>query len=109
MIQAVCSTSKILTLSDNYYKDWHAYVDGVEKEIVRTYGLFRGVALEPGDHTVVYKYIPANYLIGRSVTIATTGYLFLAFGFVALRNRKRLTVQLQSMIAKCFSRGVKSG
>lgn len=103
LIQASCATAKILTLSDNYYKDWHVYVDGVEKDILRTYGLFRGVALEAGDHEVVYKYIPANYLFGRSVTLAAMGYLFFAFGFVGFRNRKQLTSKIKAVIFKYFS------
>ncbi len=89
VIGTECTTGKILTLNDNYYKDWHVFVDGKEQPPLITYSTFRGVALAPGKHTVVWKYIPSSYNTGKTVSLATMAYLFIALVGYGIYRRKR--------------------
>ena len=61
-----------LVLADSYFPGWRAYVrpqgggegDEQEVEIERYCGNFRAVALEPGAHTVRFKYTPISIKVG---------------------------------------------
>ena len=86
VIAASCKTPKILTLSDAYYKYWHAYIDGRRKESFRTYGEFRGVVLDPGRHTIVWKYESSMYATGSKMTLAALLYVIIIMIFSLLRK-----------------------
>jgi uncharacterized membrane protein YfhO len=58
-----------LSFIDNWDKGWKAFVDGVETKIYRADYAFRSVYLEPGDHTVVMRYVPAALRVGLIVTL----------------------------------------
>lgn len=58
------SADGILILADSYARGWHAYVDGVRAPILKVNGLFRGVLLSAGKHTVVYTYAPLSFTLG---------------------------------------------
>jgi hypothetical protein len=88
-IHAECETCKILTLSDNHYKDWHVFIDGEEAEPLVTYGTFRGVVLPPGEHTVIWKYIPSTYYTGKMVTTGAMVYTLLTLIVVYVYGRFR--------------------
>ncbi len=45
-----------LVLADTWYPRWTATVDGVASEILRADVNVRGVALPPGEHTVVFRF-----------------------------------------------------
>jgi hypothetical protein len=51
----------VLVLHDAYYPGWTAMVDGRPAPILRTNILFRGVELENGRHTVVFRYAPFSF------------------------------------------------
>ncbi len=74
-ISTVCRTPKLLVLTDNYYRDWHVYIDGAESKPLETYAVFRGVVVPPGSHRVIWKIIPAAYNLGKTLTIAALIYL----------------------------------
>lgn len=75
----------ILVLSDSFYPGWKVYVDGVERKIVRANYFLRGVYLPEGKHQVIFRYSPASFRYGMTVTLCTV-ILFLAFLMV---RRKR--------------------
>ena len=86
-IYARCGTGKILTLSDNYFHDWHVFVDGKETKPLVTYGTFRGVVLEPGEHRVVWRYVASNYRIGKTLTAVAFLYVLAFMGAMGFRRR----------------------
>jgi len=47
-----------LVFSENYYPDWHVYVDGEKKVVLEIKGLVQGVPLKAGKYRVVFKYKP---------------------------------------------------
>ena len=50
-----------LVLADLAYPGWRAIVDGVEAPILRADGVFRALALSPGEHLITFEYKPAVF------------------------------------------------
>ena len=59
----------ILVLSEVYYPNWKVFVDGVEKPMLRCDYSLRGVALEKGNHTVVFKYVDKDFQLCAIITL----------------------------------------
>ena len=57
-----------LVLLDSFSDDWRVTVDGTLATLVRANGLFRGVHLAPGQHTVEFRYRPRGFLLGAAVS-----------------------------------------
>ncbi|MDP8247607.1 MAG: hypothetical protein P9M00_05675 [Candidatus Tritonobacter lacicola] len=75
-----------LVLSEIWYPGWKAFDNGREKEVLRMNYLLRGIFLEAGDHTVVFRFQPASYEIGRLVSLAA---LVVSAGAILISCRKR--------------------
>jgi uncharacterized membrane protein YfhO len=69
VINAQTENPGVLILSDIYYPGWRAYVDGKESKIYRVNGLLRGVFIEKGQHEVIFKYMPASFIAGISLSL----------------------------------------
>ncbi|MBN9398609.1 MAG: YfhO family protein ['Candidatus Kapabacteria' thiocyanatum] len=87
------SGDNFLVVSEVYYPEWHAYVDGKEVEIVRTNTLLRGVRIPAGSHTLEFRFISPAFESGRTISMAANG-IILAIGalglLLTLRDRKRI-------------------
>jgi hypothetical protein len=71
-VQARVAAPAILVLADAYSDDWQVTVDGQPAPLYRANYVLRGVWLPPGDHTVLFVYRPRAFLIGGSISLATT-------------------------------------
>lgn len=72
-----------LVLADTWFPGWKAFVDGVEREILRANYAFRAVEVRPGDQRVVFVYEPRSFQIGKLVTylsLALAGLVLLTMG-----------------------------
>jgi hypothetical protein len=70
----------ILVLTDVFYPGWKAYVDGKPTEVFRVDGLVRGVLLDKGSHTVMFRYLPDIFVAGLIIAaIAFVSSLVLLF------------------------------
>ncbi|HEY1172658.1 MAG TPA: YfhO family protein [Verrucomicrobiae bacterium] len=59
----------VLLLNDRHSPNWHVYVDGAERPLLRANYLMRAVQLKPGDKEVIFKFEPtAKYL---KITVAS--------------------------------------
>lgn len=76
--------SGLLVVLDAFYPGWKARVDGRERPIVRVAGLFRGVEVTGGEHTLEMTYEPASFRLGASVSV-----LALIFCLGVWRRAKR--------------------
>ena len=92
-----CTANRLLVFTDNYYDSWHAFVDGQSAKLMRSYGSFRAVAVPAGAKEVVFKYESERYAKGRLITLVTSLYLLVVFGFFAVRDRfkKKLRADVQ--------------
>ena len=59
----------LLFMSDTWYPGWRARVDGVERAIMRANYAFRAVAVEKGEHEVVFRYAPLSFTIGLAISL----------------------------------------
>jgi hypothetical protein len=72
-IRASCSRDCLAVLTDLDYPGWKAEVDGEPTPIVRVNGLFRGVPLGAGQHTIVYRFEPGSFRLGLLAALLATG------------------------------------
>jgi hypothetical protein len=84
-----CDQPGLLVLTDTFYPGWKAYIDGKPAEILRTNGMFRGVFLSSGNHTVRFVFLPLWFYVG--VSLAAIGSVILLFGESLSRLRRTST------------------
>lgn len=90
VIRAHATARSLLVLTDDWYPGWSASVDGHSVPIERVDYVLRGVALGPGEHTVVFSYAPASWTIGLVITgLCLAGVLGALATGIALRRRRR--------------------
>lgn len=70
-IATTSATSQLLVVSEVFYNEWHAYVDGVEVPIVKTDFVLRGVNVPAGKHNVEFRFISPSFQQGRTVSMAS--------------------------------------
>lgn len=81
-------TPSYLVLLQANYTGWKVYVDGEEKEIETVNDVFMGIYLEPGEHKVVFRFVPIDFFVGSGITIVY--YLFILFwGIKLYKGRKK--------------------
>lgn len=64
VVGAELAEDGLLVLSDSFAPGWQATVDGAPVPIYRANGVYRGVALSPGKHQVVFIYRPTSWVLG---------------------------------------------
>jgi uncharacterized membrane protein YfhO len=90
-IQATATGNNLLFLSDAYYpKGWKAYVDGKETEIRKVDYMFRGVIIPQGTHTLMMKFEPATFVLGKTISLVTN---LIVLGGIILLLVRRFLVQ----------------
>lgn len=72
VLRAKTSRRAILLLNDKYDPHWNVQVNGKPTTLLRCNYLMRGVELEPGEHTVEFRFQPP------------TGALYISLGAIAL-------------------------
>jgi hypothetical protein len=60
---------QLLVVSESYHPGWRASVDGAAAGVVRAYGDFLGVAVEPGLHSVELAFRPESLRRGIRVSL----------------------------------------
>jgi len=81
------SENGILVLSEVYYPNWKVFVNDVEKPMLRCDYSLRGVAIEKGNHTVVFKYIDKDFQLGAVITLFALAIVI--GGFIADRYKTK--------------------
>lgn len=69
------SGSTRVVLTDLAYPGWTVSVDGQPAESRVVDGMFRGVDVPPGEHTIVWRYRPASVWWGACISLVTAGLL----------------------------------
>jgi hypothetical protein len=73
-----------LVLADQYYPGWRAYIDGEQVLIYRTNAVLRGVVVPPGEHELVFRYLPVKIY----AAMALSSFIVLAVIIILIRKRK---------------------
>lgn len=79
--------NSLLFLSDNYYPEWEAYVDGVKTKIYRADYTFRAVVVSKGTHEVIFSYHPANFILGLKISLI--GFLLFLISFAGIKRYEK--------------------
>lgn len=69
-IYADLDADGVLVLTDIFYPGWKAYVDKKEVKVYRVNGLARGVFLEKGSRSVMFKYDPFSFKVALIILSA---------------------------------------
>lgn len=77
-----------LVLTDNFYPDWEAELDGNAVPLLRAYHTFRAVPVGPGEHTVSFWFRPRALAVGFGIYLLVWALLG-AFGLGLLVARWR--------------------
>jgi hypothetical protein len=58
-----------LVVTELLFPGWKVHVDGAAATPIRTEGMFRGVELPPGKHTVIWQYRPDSFRWGIGLSL----------------------------------------
>lgn len=73
----------IAIFSEIYYKDWHAYIDGKQVPYFKANYVLRGLNVPAGNHKIDFKFEPAMFYTGRTISSISTWLLMLILlGFI---------------------------
>jgi hypothetical protein len=86
VVRAHLDCRGMLIVADTWYPGWKATVDGSETHIYKAYGVFRGVVLGPGRHTVEFRYRPWTVFVGSALSLLAVG-----IAIVTWRARRNCT------------------
>ncbi len=76
----------VLLLNDRLDRGWNVTVDGTRRPILRCNYLMRGVYLEPGAHTIEFKFQPPFHALYLSLAALGAGLVLLGV-FILLESR----------------------
>jgi hypothetical protein len=89
-ITADVASPAVLVLADAFYPGWQATVDGVPAPILRANLMFRGLALAPGRHEIVFSYRPAAWRLGAAISLIALAALVAAVSATYVRRGRKL-------------------
>jgi hypothetical protein len=97
-INALTSRPAMLVLNDSWAPGWKAYVDGIERPVLRVNYAFRGIVVPKGEHRVVFAYRPPKLLIGLIVSGGTLILLLLSWSLIGLQRLYQIRLGFITMV-----------
>ena len=93
------SGNRLIFMSDAWYPDWTATVDGKPTPIYRADYAFRAFVAPTGTHEIKLTYHDAKYAFGRTISLTTNALALIAFGigitsFTYTKLKKRPEVEI---------------
>jgi len=86
VFKAEVKAPAVLLLNDRYDPNWKVTVDGQPAALLRANFIMRGVAIEPGAHTVEFAFRPPVKMLYVTLTAMGFGVVMLVLLFVTRRN-----------------------
>lgn len=98
-----CFSGKITLTEDRstvftsipYDANWRAWVDGEEVETYEMLGALVAFDAEPGEHTLVIKYVPKQFYLGLGITAVSALLLICIFAIERIRTKKRKNFEVE--------------
>jgi hypothetical protein len=87
VLHAEAARPTVLLLNDRFDSNWKVSVDGKPEKVLRCNFLMRGVYLQPGSHSVEFRFAPPIDMLYVSVAAVSVAVLLL--GFLALSRGKK--------------------
>ena len=87
VLQAKAGTPAVLLLNDRFDPNWKVSVDGKPGHLLRCNFVMRGVYLQPGTHTVEFRFQPPSDTLYVSLAAIVVGLLLL--GYLAVGTQRR--------------------
>lgn len=85
-----CARPAYLLLRDQDYPGWEAFLDGKPAAYFRADGFYKALPVPRGEHEVLFRYAPASFRYGASLSLlAAVGALSAAAGTAVARARAR--------------------
>ena len=79
-----------LVVSENYYPDWRAFVDGISAPVYRGNGSLITVPLPAGASEIELEFVSDAYSTGKGISLASLGIILLGLvGPIAYRRKRR--------------------
>jgi hypothetical protein len=85
VVEASLERRGLLVSSEVWYPGWQVSSNGQETDLLRVEGTLRGVLLDPGTHTVEFRYQPWTAGLG----LALSGGTVLALLVIAVYQLRR--------------------
>jgi hypothetical protein len=70
-LETASDHNSFLVLSEIAYPGWRAFIDGNQAKIYTTDYILRGLYLEPGKHSIIFKFQPLSLYLGAGITLLT--------------------------------------
>ncbi len=90
VLKANATQPSVLLLNDKTDPSWHVTVDGKPETLLRCNYLMRGVFLQPGAHTVEFRFQPAIGMLYVSIGAVVIAILLLGYLFVTRQPQPEL-------------------
>lgn len=84
LLEGTASKPSLLVLTDNWHANWKAFVNGVQTDILRVHGTFRGVQVPAGQYKVRFYYQPRTL----HVAILTSGIMTLFLAYFLIDHKR---------------------
>ncbi|MCX7420551.1 MAG: YfhO family protein [Planctomycetia bacterium] len=85
-LQANSTNGGEVILTDLFYPGWEVSIDGQPAEAHRAEGMYRGVDVPTGEHTIAWKFQPSSVLRGLLVSIMAAFVWFSALVYTGLKD-----------------------
>lgn len=72
-LRTATETRQLLVISESFHPGWKLTTDGESAPLLRAYGDFMGVVVEPGSHEVRLVFDPDSLRNGTRITLAALG------------------------------------
>lgn len=91
--------NRLLFMSDTWYPDWEATIDGKPATIYRADYAFRAIAVPAGQHELQLTYYDPQYVAGRTISLTMNALALIGLGigitgFTMSKRKKRPEVEV---------------
>jgi hypothetical protein len=94
VVETTTSHPGVLVMSEAYYVERHAWLDGREVPLLKANIAFSAVALPAGHHIVELRYVPTAFHIGLAITSVTLIIVFGILSYSAAKKRQTFASRL---------------